>query len=339
MKSKQWYMKQIKRMPIQIARYTVQAIFLLFILYVGLRFYQFYLHFETLGKTPFVPRPSAVEGFLPISALVGLKVWLTSGEFDRVHPAGLVLFVFFISSGFIFRKAFCSWLCPIGTVSDWLGAVGEKIFRRNFEIPSWLAWVLTPLKYLLLLFFVNIIFINMSAIDAKSFLNDTYNKIADVKMLLFFLTISGFALKVIIVLFFLSLFFRNFWCRFLCPYGALIGLGSILGITKVRRNAKTCTNCQMCTKVCPQRINVSEKTTVLTPNCTACMACVEACPAKETLKMTIVNKKVNKWVIPIGFLLLFFSVVFIAKFTGHWNTIITYNEWKTLIPQANNIGH
>jgi polyferredoxin len=331
-------MKQMKRKPVQLARHAVQAVFLLFLLYVGLRFYQFYLHFETLGKEPFVARPSAVEGFLPISALVALKVWLTSGDFDKIHPAGLVLFAFFVGSGIIFRKAFCSWLCPVGTFSEWLGMLGKKLFKRNFEIPEVLAWVLTPLKYLLLLFFLNMI-VGMSTYSAKYFLDDPYNKISDVKMLLFFLNISGFSLKVIIVLIFLSLFFKNFWCRFLCPYGALIGLGSILRITKVRRNEDTCTNCEMCTKVCPQRIKVSKKKTVNTPNCTACMACVEACPIKDTLNMTVVNKKVNKWVVPVAFLALFILVVGFAKLTGHWDTVITNNEWKILIPQVNQIGH
>lgn len=338
MKSKVWYRKQLKRKPVQIARYVVQALFLLFLLYVGLQFYQFYMHFETLGKTPFVERPAAVEGFLPISALVALKVWLTSGEFDVIHPAGLVLFAFFVGAGIIFRKSFCSWICPVGTVSEWTAWLGKKIFKRNFDMPTWLAWLLTPLKYLLLLFFINMI-ISMPTYSAKAFLEDPYNKISDVKMMLFFLNIGGFALKFIIVIFILSLFFKNFWCRFLCPYGAMIGLGSIFRITKIRRNGETCTNCEMCTKVCPQRLKVHKVEAVNSLNCTACMSCVEACPIKDTLNMTVVNKKVNKWFVPVSFLVLFILVVGIAKVTGHWDTIITYNEWKQLIPDANYVGH
>ncbi len=338
MKSKAWYKKQLKRKPVQITRYVVQAGFLLFLLYVGLRFYQFYKHFETAGATPFVARPSAVEGFLPVSALVALKVWLKSGEFDMIHPAGLVLLTFFIASGVIFRRSFCSWFCPIGTASEMAAWLGRKIFKRNFEIPTWLEWLLTSLKYLLLYFFISMI-ISMPTFQAKTFLEDPYNKISDVKMLLFFLHIGGFALKVILVLFVLSLFFRNFWCRFLCPYGAMIGLGSLFRITKVRRNADTCTNCEMCTKVCPQRIKVHTKKAAVSPNCNACMSCVEACPIKDTLNMTVVNKKVNKWFIPVGFIALFFVVVGVAKVTGHWNTILTYEDWKELIPYARYVGH
>jgi hypothetical protein len=55
--------------------------------------------------------------------------------------------------------------------------------------------------------------------------------------------------------------------------------------------------------------------------------------------MTVANKKVNKWVVPVTFLAFFILVVGIAKITGHWNTIISYEEWKQLIPEVNNIGH
>ncbi|WP_066069494.1 4Fe-4S binding protein [Neobacillus soli] len=338
MKSRNWYVKQLKRKPVQITRYVVQAVFLLFLLYVGLRFYLFYMHFETLGETTFVERPAAVEGFLPLGSLVALKVWLLEGDFDPIHPAGLVLLAFFIGSGFILRKSFCSWICPVGTANELTGWLGRKIFKRNFEIPQWLVWFLTPIKYVLLLVFIGMV-IQMPIFSAKAFLTDQYNKVSDVKMLLLFINIGGITLKAIIIIFVLSLFFRNFWCRFLCPYGALIGLGSIFRITKIQRNEDTCTNCEMCTKVCPQRVQVHKVETVLTPNCTACMSCVEACPIKDTLNMTVANKKVNKWFVPVTFFVLFFVIIGIAKLTGHWETIISYEEWKKLLPDARYIGH
>lgn len=339
MKSKAWHVRQFKRRPVQYVRIGVQIIFSLFLIYVGLRFYQFYSHFSSLGMEPYVERPAAVEGFLPISALVALKVWLLTGEFDRIHPAGLLLFTFFIGSGFLFRKTFCSWICPVGTLSEWTARLGKLIFKKNFDLPNWLSWLLISLKYLLLLFFLKMIVIDMPVYFAWDFLQNPYNKVSDVKMLLFFLNLGGFALKVILVVFILSLFFPNFWCRFLCPYGALIGLGTIFGVTKIKRNEDTCIDCRQCTRVCPQRIRVHEKKAVLTPDCTACMSCVEACPVKDTLNMTVATKKVNKWIIPSVFFGLFILMIIIAKLTGNWNTNITYNEFLELIPYIDRIGH
>ena len=69
------------------------------------------------------------------------------------------------------------------------------------------------------------------------------------------------------------------------------------------------------------------------------MSCIEACPIKDTLNMTVAKKKVNKWFVPVTFFVLFCIVIGTAKMTGHWNTIITYAEWKQLIPDARYIGH
>ena len=329
MKSKQWYLRQVKKKPVELTKYVVQLAFLFFMLYVGIRFFQFYLHFSTFGATPYVERPAAVEGFLPVSALLASKVWLFTGEFDRIHPAGLVLFTFFVGSSILFRKAFCGWICPIGTIGDWTAMLGKKIFKKNYDLPKWLTWLLFPLKYLILAIFLFMV-LSMPVYDASLFLSAPYNKVSDVKMLSFFLNIGGLGLQVISVLFVLSLFFKNFWCRFLCPYGALIGLGSLLNITKIKRNEETCISCEKCTKVCPQRIKVSEKKAVNTPECTACMLCVEACPVKDTLNMHVGKKQVNKWVIPIAFIVVFFVVVLIAKLTGNWKTNITYSEFTEL---------
>lgn len=331
--------KYFKRKPVQLMRNLTQIIFASFLLYVGYRFYQFYLHFASSGAQPFVERPSAVEGFLPISALVAFKVWITSGHFDTIHPAGLLLLMFIVGSGFLFRKAFCSWMCPIGTLSEFTGKLGKKIFQRNVTLPRWLTWFLYPLKYLLLIFFIKFIIFDMPSYAAYQFLNSPYNKVSDIKMMLFFLNISEFAFRVIVILFAISLVIKNFWCRFLCPYGALIGIASLVNISKITRNEQSCIDCNNCTRVCPSGIQVAKKKSVLTPECSACMECIEACPVKDTLHITVAKKKTNKWVIPIAFFAIFFTIVAVAKLTGVWKTSVTYDEFETLIRYINSISH
>lgn len=331
--------RKVKRKPIQTARHTVQLLFSLFLLYIGWEFYQFYNHFASMGAEPFVERPAAVEGFLPISSLVAFKVWVTTGQFDTIHPAGLVLFTVIVLSSIVFRKAFCGWLCPVGTISEFLGKFGIKVFKLQFEPPKWLAVILYSLKYLLLFAFAKVIIFDMPIPASISFLDSPYNKIADVKMMLFFLEISSFSLKVILILMLLSIFIKNFWCRFLCPYGALIGVGSLFQITKIKRNELTCIDCNQCTRACPQGIIVSQKKTVNTPECTSCFSCIEACPVKDTLNMTVTTKKVNKWLVPSAFLAVFFGIIIIAKLTGHWETMISYKDFQEYIPLLDYIGH
>ena len=170
----------------QLFRGTVQAAFLLLNLWIGVRFYLFVRFYETGGRSLFVPRPAGVEGWLPIAALMNLKAWVLTGSLPAVHPAGLFLLLAFAGASLLFRKAFCSWLCPVGTVSEWLWMGGEAMFGRTLRVPRWLDVGLRGLKYVLL-----------GAVplrrrhpcrpeDIRAFLESPYGVIADVKMLNFF---------------------------------------------------------------------------------------------------------------------------------------------------------
>ena len=70
-------------------------------------------------------------------------------------------------------------------------------------------------------------------------------------MYYFFAEITPFALTVIVGLVLLSIPIRGFWCRYLCPYGALLGILSLLSPQKIKRNPTTCIDCGKCAKVCP----------------------------------------------------------------------------------------
>ena len=103
--------------------------------------------------------------------------------------------------------------------------LGRKIFKRNLNVPRWLIG-LRGLKYLLLAFFLYAV-ISMTPRDIFAFLQSPYGLIADVKMLNFFRFLGETGLIVVGTLVLLSVVIQNFWCRYLCPYGALMGLASV----------------------------------------------------------------------------------------------------------------
>src|ERR1700690_920554 len=119
----------------QLARRTFRAAFLPLNLWLGSIFYFWARQFEPGGAPTALHRPAGVEGWLPIAGLMNLKYLLVSHRVPAVHPAGMFLLIAFLSISFLFRKAFCSWICPIGTISEYLWRAGQKIFRRNFHLP------------------------------------------------------------------------------------------------------------------------------------------------------------------------------------------------------------
>ncbi len=325
-----------KNAYIRLVRYCVQAAFLLLTLYLGYQFYGFVSHFETPGN-PFVERPPSVDAFLPIGGLMAFKYFLLTGIVDPVHPAGFVMFVAVLGVSLALKKGFCGWVCPIGTVSQYLWMAGEKIFGRNFRITGFTDTALRSLKYVLMGFFLFVIGVMPVWSMAMFFIGDYY-KTVDVRMMKFFTEMSTLTLWVLIALGILSFLYKNFWCRYLCPYGALAGLISRLSPVKIRRNDEKCAHCHACSTHCPAQIDVEAQTTVKSEECMGCLTCVSRCPAPGALdvraKARTKEAVMKPWMFPVALIVLFYLVIGIGMLTGNWHSKIPYDEYKSLIPEV-----
>ncbi len=319
-------------------RFWIQFAFLLLCLWIGAEFILWYYWHEGGGGIA-LTRPPGVEGFLPISALMSLWFTMQTGEIHGVHPAGLSILLAIILMSVLLKKSFCSWFCPIGTLSENIGEFGKKLFGRNFGVWRWLDYPLRSLKYLMLAFLVYVVFFQMDVPSLRAFLDSPYNKVADVKMLLFFTDISRFSLAVIGLLILFSLIIRNFWCRYLCPYGALLGFLGVFSPFRITRNADSCIDCAKCSKVCPNRIAVDKVKVVMSDECTSCMACVDACPVRDTLQLKASKRGRFEWTplrVAAAVVLLFVSVTGIAMLTGNWHSSVSEQEFSRRIKDIDN---
>lgn len=52
--------------------------------------------------------------------MMNFKYWVVTRQVPAMHPAAMFLLITFASMAFLFRKAFCGWLCPVGTLSEYL---------------------------------------------------------------------------------------------------------------------------------------------------------------------------------------------------------------------------
>jgi polyferredoxin len=328
----------------------VQSIFILLNVFLCAQFYFFVRYFESNTTGPHVARPAGVDGWLPIAGLMNTRYFLATGRIPAIHPAAMVLFLIFIAMSLLLKRSFCSWLCPVGTLSEYLWKAGRKLFGRNLVLPRWLDIPLRGIKYLLMSFFVFIIG-GMSATALEDFMIQPYGILADVKMLHFFLHMGTTALIVILVLTLLSVVIKNFWCRYACPYGAVMSLVSLLSPTKIRRDTESCIECGKCAKACPQNLPVNRLVQVRSAECTACMECVASCSTQNALQFALPPRKASttahRWnhriVSPIAaatiIAALFFGGVGAARLTHHWQTNISDEAYRELIPHVDDDSH
>jgi polyferredoxin len=327
---------QNERKNIRLLRYAVQLAFFALTLFIGHRFYQFVQHFEAPGH-PFVERPASVDAFLPIGGLMDFKYFIVTGIVEPVHPSGFIMFAAILGISLVMKKGFCGWICPVGTLSQYIWMAGEKMFNRNFRITGFTDISLRSLKYVLLGLFVVAIGVMPMWSMAMFYIADYY-KIVDVRMMKFFTEMTTLTMWILIVLGGLSLLYKNVWCRYLCPYGALLGLVSRLSPFKVQRNEEKCIHCHACTKHCPTMIDVEKSEVVKSAECFGCLTCVSHCPAPGALELTARagNKvrTVNPYLFPVILIILFYLIIGLGMVTDNWKSKIPYEEYQRLVPEV-----
>ena len=306
-------------------RLLVQWLFAGICVMLGFQLGRFYTAAKA-GQLPLPQRPPGVEGFLPISGLMGILDWIYQGTLNRIHPAATILVLVILLMALLLRKSFCSWICPVGTVSEYLARLGRKLFGRNFRPWRGLDLSLQSLKYLILGFFIWAIF-TMSRGELQAFIESPYNKVADIKMGLFFLNLGQFGIAVMVVLVVASVFIQGFWCRYGCPYGALLGLFSRLSPVRVERNADKCIDCSLCDKVCMSRLPISKSSAVRSVECTGCVDCIAVCPVDDALALKAAGRRLSVPTFATAILMLFVIGTSAARLTGQWSNEISDEEY------------
>jgi len=297
------------------------------------------------GITPWLMRPDVVDAFLPIAGGIELKAIVSLNLWDQTHPAAAVMLAAVLLTGLLCKRAFCGWACPLGLAGEYLYAVRKRFIKSELTPPAWLDWPLRMLKYLLLLGLCYIV-IGMPSESIPYYLEGNYHKIADLKMALFFLTPSLVTLFVFALILALAALRRQGFCRYLCPYGAMLGILSFASPLKIRRATQHCLieakgmKCDKCTRACPANIIVHTKTTVRSDECQACMRCVAACPKSAALGLGLKSghRLGHKGLLALVLIALFMLPLG-AYLAGFWHSQTPDNIRMELIQVIDRVGH
>ena len=276
--------------------------------------YESYLH-QVLGggKAP------SIHALCPFGALESLYTLLFMGSFiQKIYSGTVVLLILTVVIAILFRRSFCGMLCPFGALQEVFARIGQKIFKKRFEIPKKFDRPLRYLKYPILVLTVGMAWyygtLWMAPYDPYS----AYSHLAAVSDTVKEdpVAIVGFILLAITVL--ASVLYDRFFCKYLCPVGAFYGIIGKISPTKIERNDNLCVHCKACNKACPMNIDVEKASKVTDIECINCNECVIACPKKGALEAKTAKKVLH----PLAMLLivvgLFFGTILIAQFTGNY---------------------
>lgn len=221
------------------------------------------------------------ENFCPFGGIESLWGLFKSGQFScALAPSNLSMLVAVLVLVILAKKAFCSWICPIGFISELVFRLRSLVWKKySFTIPEKVDRPLRLLRYVVLaviLFFTyrtgELIFRGYDPFYAifSGFGHETL----------------GWITYSIIAIFFVGSFFvPMFFCRYFCPLSAVFDPFSSLGLIKVTRDAATCIDCGKCHKACPHALHPEKVTALRDHDCTNCLECIDACPVKDCMNL------------------------------------------------------
>ena len=231
--------------------------------------------------------PGAVAN-CPIGALQHSVLGFDTGAWLKL---GLYTLGFVAVVSVLVGRAFCGWACPMGSLQDLISPVSDKVTKR-FRVPR--IWDGRFLKYGTLIFVLiaawifrtkafclfepggmitaTIPTLGVSLITGERWVAGKYLEIKIIYTLVFFVTVF---------------MITRAWCRFLCPYGALVAPFNRISLLHLRQNEEKCIHCGLCTRTCPMKIDAEHEQR--SNECILCGRCVEVCPV-SCLELKVAGK-------------------------------------------------
>ena len=257
---------------------------------------------------------AGVDAICPFGGLETLFSLLTgSGFIKQMAASALILLIGMLVMAVIYRRSFCGAICPLGTLQGIFGAAGRRLFKHRPQVPRRVDAVARLIKYAVLVLFA---VWTWQAAELVMRPYDPWVAWAHLTSAELF-TSFGVGFAILVVSLVGSLVYDRFFCKYLCPTGALLGLLARFSVLNIRRDAAACTDCGMCDRVCTMNVKVATVDTVTSSECISCNECVNACPAAGALQVVAPSGKRIPSLVAVGVVVaVLVAIVGITTATG-----------------------
>ncbi|MBO4872988.1 MAG: 4Fe-4S binding protein [Lachnospiraceae bacterium] len=213
------------------------------------------------------------------TALRDVVTALIGGTFRFAALVGqlILLFVMFLLTA-LWGRIFCSYLCAFGAVQELVSWISKRLFPRLRAIPAKADRLLKYGKYVVLALTVMLVWILQLPVDSSLSPWGVFGMLVSGNLSVMSAAVPTLGFAALIAILIGSFFVERFFCRYLCPLGALFALSSGHRIFAIRRKESSCSGCGLCSRKCAMGIEVHKEESVRSGECIDCMRCTDVCP-------------------------------------------------------------
>lgn len=204
-------------------------------------------------------------------------------------------------------RFFCGWICAFGALNDVIYILSNKLFKTKFLVKEKVDSILKYLKYIVLLFIVLFSWVIGNSLDSYSPWN-AFAQSTEITETIFLYPIGFGILGLIIVG---AMFIERFFCRYLCPLGAIFSITSKLRLLRINKNREKCGKCRICTNNCSMGIKLYKVDVVNSGECINCMKCISSCPRSNT-ELKAIGRKLSPILVSGVIILSFIAIYFLS---------------------------
>ena len=236
-------------------------------------------------------RGGAFDAFCPFGGVETLWIYVTTGQtLKTTNLLNFTILLAVLGVALIAGRAFCGWMCPIGTLQDILAGWARRLSGEKSRIrgkkskarfptqppPQADRW-LRNLKYLV---FVVILIASATSVYPP------LREICPVRAIFSFQLNTPLLASVLLTFVVTSMLVKRFWCKYLCPMGALLDIFNRISPLRVVFDRDRCTHCGRCEAECPVDIpGIPEN--IRSTECIRCLECLETCAVRDAVTLQL----------------------------------------------------
>lgn len=287
------------------------------VFFIAFMSYASYMHQVLGGGSEGAP---SIHALCPYGGLESLYALMTSGTWiQKIFSGTFIIFIVSVVLAIVFRRSFCGLICPFGAIQEFFGMLGQKILGKRFSMPRKIDQPLRYLKYIVLMITAVAAWVTgslwMGPYDpwaAYSHIFSGFGELMEEYSV-------GFAILILTI--FGSMLYDRFFCKYLCPMGAFLGIVSKTSPNKIARNDEKCIDCEICTRRCPVNLDVAKSKEITSAECINCQICTLSCPKEGALEIKQGKKKLQPMILILSVLIIYFGGIFATKAVGLYQVL------------------